>query len=158
MHPWTWPQSGQLRCEYCTKKVLNPRPWWVSKWVSEKSAMWNNMLVSELGTRQHCRDNVTMFSGLKAVEFCIFTIFAVATPSSHRALIFFLYFFSCPWGSMYSITLSRCRCRKAKQLSRAQLWLVLQVTPPPYLSSSSSMSISDLDPAVHCLRQVVFKV
>ena len=41
----------------------------------------------------------------------------VATPYKHRDLNFFRYF-SCPWSS---ITLSRCRCHKAKKLSRAQL-------------------------------------
>ena len=40
------------------------------------------MLVSELGTRQHCRDNVTMFSGLKVVGFTIATIFVVSTQST----------------------------------------------------------------------------
>ena len=29
---------------------------------------WYNFL-PELGTRQHCRDNVTMFDGLKTVDF-----------------------------------------------------------------------------------------
>ena len=57
----------------------------------------------ELGPRQHCRDNVTMFSGLKVVGFCTFTIFVVATPSRHQDLNIFR-IFSCPWGS---VTLSR---------------------------------------------------
>ena len=37
----------------------------------------------ELGTRQFCRDNGTMFSGHKVVCICHFTIFVVATPSRH---------------------------------------------------------------------------
>ena len=39
--------------------------------------------ISELGTRQICRDNVTMFSGHKVDGICHFTIFVVATPSKH---------------------------------------------------------------------------
>ena len=48
---------------------------------------------AELGTQQHCRDNVTMFSSLKVVGFCFFTIFVVATPSRHRYLNIFRFFF-----------------------------------------------------------------
>ena len=48
---------------------------------------------AELGTRQHCRDNVTMVAGLKVVGFCFFTIFVVATPSRHRYLNIFRFFF-----------------------------------------------------------------
>ena len=33
---------------------------------------------AELGTQQHCRDNVTMFSGQKIVDYDIMTIFVVA--------------------------------------------------------------------------------
>ena len=36
---------------------------------------------AELGTRQHCCDKVTMFSGPKIVGHCIITIFVVPTPS-----------------------------------------------------------------------------
>ena len=39
--------------------------------------------LTELGTRQFCRDNVTMLSGHKVVCTCYFTIFIVATPSRH---------------------------------------------------------------------------
>ena len=34
---------------------------------------------SELGTRQHCRDNVTMFSSQKTVDYCIIASFNGAT-------------------------------------------------------------------------------
>ena len=75
-------------------------------------------LYSELGTRQHCRDNVTMFVG-----YCIFTTFVVASPFRHRALKMFR-IFSCPSSSyiyIVALPLSRYRCREAKNLSRAQL-------------------------------------
>ena len=44
---------------------------------------------SELGTQQHCRDNVTMFSGHTVIGYCIITIFIVATPFRHRDLNIF---------------------------------------------------------------------
>ena len=37
--------------------------------------------LTELGTRQFCRDNVTTLSGHKVVCNCHFTVFIVATPS-----------------------------------------------------------------------------
>ena len=54
----------------------------------------NFLFFPELGTRQHCRDNVTMSSDLKVVGFCSFTIFVVATPSTvdTETLIFFEFF------------------------------------------------------------------
>ena len=77
---------------------------------------WMNIFVCfELGTRQYCLDNVTKFSGLTVVGHCITTIFVLAAPSWHRDLNIFL-IFSCP--------LSRCRCHKAKHLSRAQLCIL----------------------------------
>ena len=39
---------------------------------------------SELGTRQHCRDNGGMFSGQKMVVCYIMSIFVVATPFRHQ--------------------------------------------------------------------------
>ena len=73
----------------------------------------------ELGTRQYCRDNETMFSGHKVVWYCNITLFGVATPSRHQADLNCFRFFS---GSGGSITLSHCGCRKTLKLSRAQLW------------------------------------
>ena len=69
----------------------------------------------ELGTPQHCRDNVTMFSDHTVVGYSNITLFVVATTFRHRALKIFR-ILSCIWSS---ITLSRCRCRKAYKLSRA---------------------------------------
>ena len=46
-----------------------------------------------------------------------YTVFVVATPWSHRDLKIF-HICAWPWNS---ITLLRCRCRKATKLSRAQL-------------------------------------
>ena len=81
----------------------------------------NFLFFPELGTRQHCRDNVTMSSDLKVVGFSSFTIFVVATPSTvdTETLIFFE-FFLVPYRFYYVVALLRCRCREAKQLSRAQ--------------------------------------
>ena len=39
---------------------------------------------TELGTRQYCRDNVTICSGHKVVCYCNITIFDVATTSRQR--------------------------------------------------------------------------
>ena len=71
----------------------------------------------ELGMQQHCRDNVTMFQAKKIIGGLlsyIMSLFSVATPFRHRGFNNF----SGPWCS---ILLSRCRCREAKKLSRAQL-------------------------------------
>ena len=72
------------------------------------------VLYAELGTRQYCCDNVTMFSGHKVVCLSNITVFCVATASRHRDLNIFR-ICSGPWGSF---TLSRCRYREAIQLSR----------------------------------------
>ena len=40
----------------------------------------------ELGTRQHCHDNVTLFSGQKVVDYCIVSLFAAATLFRHLGL------------------------------------------------------------------------
>ena len=47
----------------------------------------------ELGTRQHYRDNVTMFSGQKVVGYCILIQFIVTTSFRHRDLNIFYIFF-----------------------------------------------------------------
>ena len=39
-----------------------------------------------MGTRQFCRDNVTMFSDSKVGCYCNINTFVVATPSKHRDL------------------------------------------------------------------------
>ena len=41
---------------------------------------------AELGTRQPCRDNLTILSGHKMVDYCLMSIFAMETFS----------YFSCP--------------------------------------------------------------
>ena len=45
--------------------------------------MTKERFCTELGTRQFCRDNVTMLLGHKVVCNCHFTIFILATPSRH---------------------------------------------------------------------------
>ena len=52
--------------------------------------------IEELGTRQFCRDNVTIFSGPKVVCYCHFNLFVVATTSRHWGLTIFR-LFSSPW-------------------------------------------------------------
>ena len=77
--------------------------------------------LAELGTRQHYRDSVTMFSGHKMVAYSIMSLFFVATPFRHRNSRYryhFSYFFLSL--NLYCGTLSRCRCCKAKKLSRVQ--------------------------------------
>ena len=62
----------------------------------------------ELGTRQHCRDNVTMFSGHKLVSYCI-------TVCLYSRAFHFSYFF----GSLklcYVVALSFCRCWEANKI------------------------------------------
>ena len=83
------------------------------------SIIWHTFscTVAELGTRQYCRNNETVFSGHKVVCYCNITLFGVAPPSRHRDLNIFRIFS----GPCCSITLSRCRCREAIQFSRAQL-------------------------------------
>ena len=66
------------------------------------------MLLVELGTRQHCRDNMTMFSGVKVVGYCIITISVVATPFRHRDLNILLnFFFSLKIFYIFALSLSR---------------------------------------------------
>ena len=66
----------------------------------------------ELGMRQHCRDNVTMYPGLQMF------VFVVATPFRHRDLHIFRFF-------LVSEDPLRCRVvvfEKLNKLSRAHLW------------------------------------
>ena len=51
--------------------------------VNSSIAMVDCVELPELGTRQFCRDKVTMLSGHKFVCNCRFTIYIVATPSRH---------------------------------------------------------------------------
>ena len=47
---------------------------------------------AELGTWQHCRDNVTMFSGQLNIDYYRMSIILVATPLRHRGLNMFSIF------------------------------------------------------------------
>ena len=61
--------------------------------------------LSRAGHQQHCRDNVTMFSGQNLVDFYYLkSKFVVATPVRHQALQFFY----------CNVPLSHCRCRETK--------------------------------------------
>ena len=79
---------------------------------------------AELGTRQQCRDNVTMFSGQKVfgyclLAYCIIPVFVVTTPSRNRPPKHLSNIF---WSLRSSITLWHCRCCKAKnKIARAQV-------------------------------------
>ena len=64
----------------------------------------------ELGTRQHCRDNVTMFSGYKVVSFCHITIYYLFHTET---LTFFFKFLSL---KLYYVVF-----HESIQLSRARL-------------------------------------
>ena len=65
-----------------------------------------HLYFSELGTRQFCRDNVTMLPCHTVVYNCHYTIFIVATPSRHWGLTIFR-FFSGPW--LVPEAILRCR-------------------------------------------------
>ena len=52
--------------------------------------------IAELGTRQHCRDNVTMFSSHKSVGYCFITIFVVAKLYLDTETLIFFEFFLVP--------------------------------------------------------------
>ena len=45
------------------------------------------------GTRQHCRDNVTLFSGQTIVAYCFLAIFVGGTPVGQRGIIIYRIFF-----------------------------------------------------------------
>ena len=77
------------------------------------------MYLPELGTRQHCR---TMLSGQKPVDYGVMSIFAVAIPFRTEAFPILAFFLSL---KLQNVTVSCCRCREAKELSRAQLCYVL---------------------------------
>ena len=68
---------------------------------------------TELATRQHCRDNVTIFRGHKTIDYCILFIFVVGTSLRHRDCKFVFFFLSLKLY-YYTVhctvyTLSRCR-------------------------------------------------
>ena len=67
----------------------------------------------ELGTRQHGRVNVTLFSGLKGVGYCNITKVVVVSPFRHKDITGIIFqIFSWP---EISIMFLRCRCRKVKK-------------------------------------------
>ena len=68
--------------------------------------------IAELGTRQHCRDNVTMFSSHKSVGYCFITIFVVAKLYLDTETLIFIEFFLVPEA------LLRCRCRESLKYCR----------------------------------------
>ena len=56
-------------------------------WRLPSSAYFWEKYHLELGTRQYCRDNVTMLSDHKVVSYCNITIFVVATPSRPKYIL-----------------------------------------------------------------------
>ena len=75
---------------------------------------------AELGTRQHCRDNVTMFSGQIIVYYCVYIRCGWLLHLDTEAIQFLYFVLSLKL--YYAVTLlSSCNCREAKQLLRAQL-------------------------------------
>ena len=71
---------------------------------------------AELGTRQYCSDNVTLFLGYIVVSYCINTTFVVATPFSEN-LRFLKNFLSLKLYIQYYVVV----VAKLKKLLRAQL-------------------------------------
>ena len=70
-----------------------------------------------MGTRQHCRDNLTMLSGHQSVGYCIMFLFFVATtPFRHRVQNKADVFYSLKLY-MYIVTVLHYRCSGAKHLS-----------------------------------------
>ena len=73
------------------------------------------------------------------IDYCIMSIFVVATPfldtETFTCFAFFILLIHCNWSST---TLSRCRCHEAEILSCAQLWCLV---PCSYKTSSSSLTI-----------------
>ena len=73
----------------------------------ECSAICRPSRAGELGMRQYCPDNVTMFSG-HIVRYCNITIFAVATQSRHRDLnSFWNFYWSLRLFYIVALSLSR---------------------------------------------------
>ena len=70
---------------------------------------------TELSVGQHCRGNVTMFSGPILVVYCIINKFGVATLFWHWTLNLFLTFIL-SLKLYYLVTLSRCCCRNTKKI------------------------------------------
>ena len=73
-------------------------------------------MLSELGTRQNCRDNVAMFAGHSNVGYYIMSIFIVATPFRPRNLNMFRIFvrinealFLCSAVVVVVVKLTDCR-------------------------------------------------
>ena len=115
--------------EYATVKghftpLVNMQPWkdnsphqWICNrdWTSHYSMKHKLQLpVSELGTRQDCRDNMTMFSGHKVVFYCKVAIFVVAIPSTHRDLNTFNIF-------LLPEALLRCRVNLSRSYKNCRL-------------------------------------
>ena len=86
--------------------------------LSYPSGRWviKTFLNTELGPRQYCRDNVTMFSAHKMVVYCILSIVVVVTPVRHQDNNIFL-IFSCPWSAITLFVVAFKRCRESKTLS-----------------------------------------
>ena len=98
------PRGGSLRRDLSAGRLW---PATLPPWRYMGFSAHCHEIFPELGQRQHCRDNVTMFSGQTMVDYCIMVV--VATPFRHRGL----HIFACHWRS---IVLSRCRCRVVARL------------------------------------------
>ena len=82
----------------CSSKGFPERLYCIVMFVLQKSIMVK-ILVKEKyfstlrGTRQHCRDNVTLFSGQTIVAYCFLAIFVGGTPVGQRGIIIYRIFF-----------------------------------------------------------------
>ena len=91
--------SEQSSCCYC-RFSKRPSRFSGSQFRYEKELSNKNACTSsELGTRKHCRGNVTMFSGPKSVGYCIIPVLVATTPFRHRDLNIF-HFVSGHWSSV----------------------------------------------------------
>ena len=97
---------------------VEPEP---PSWLAGAGPKLKGSTTLELGTRQHGRVNVTLFSGHKGVGYCNITKVVVVSPFRHKDIIIFL-IFSCP---EISIMFLRCRCSEAKKMSRARFCFII---------------------------------
>ena len=76
---------------------------------------WLLAKMPELGKRQYCRDNGTLFLGLEVESYCIMPICVVATPVICRDLKIFIYF----WVTEALLCCHIVEVAKLKKMSRA---------------------------------------
>ena len=94
-----------------------------SQQLSRQSDKRQKVSRAEEGTRQHCCDNGTMFSGHTFFHYAICLYDCGLTSLRPRGLSI-LHIFSCP-EALLCTCCRACRCGDAYQVSRAELWLLV---------------------------------